>query len=68
MNLLSTINKLGKKTTQIIHFKGGEIRTFSGILSEDIKDGRFLKLTLEDGRMLIINWRNILLTEVFSED
>lgn len=67
MNLQSTVNNIGKTTTQIFHFVGGEIRTFHGILSEEIKDGRFLKLKTKDGRMLIINWKNILMTEVFAE-
>jgi len=65
-NLKSTVNNIGETTTQIFHFMGGEVRTFSGIVSKEIKDGRFLKLITTDGRMLIINTRNLLMTEVFS--
>lgn len=68
LNLQSTVNKVGKTTTQIMHFVGGEVRTFHGVISSEIKDGRFLKLKLLDGRMLIINTKNHLLTEVFNED
>jgi hypothetical protein len=37
MNLKSTVNQQGEIVTQIIHFVGGEKRTFHGIVSESIK-------------------------------
>lgn len=68
MNLQSTTNKLGKTVTQILHFQGGNKRTFSGILTETIKQGEFTKMMLTDGRMLMINTANIDCVEVFPED
>lgn len=68
MNLQSSVNKLGTTVTQIIHFSGGNKRTFSGIITESIKQGEFTKLTLTDGRMLLINTNNVDLIEVFPEN
>lgn len=67
MNLHSTVNKLGTTTTQIFHFRDNVKRTFHGIISSEIKEGEMLKLTLKDGRMLIINKANLLMSEVFNE-
>ena len=66
-DLQSSIKKQGKIVTQIIHFVGGEKRTFENIRSEYIKQGQFTKLTTEDGRMILINDKNVLCIEVFSE-
>ena len=68
MNLQSSVNKLGTTVTQIIHFSHGNKRTFSGIITESIKQGEFTKLTLTDGRMLLINTNNVDLIEVFPEN
>lgn len=67
MDLKSTVSQVGKATTQIFHFVGGEKRTFSGIKTDEMKEGEMLKLILEDGRMLIINKKNLLMAEVFKE-
>lgn len=67
INLKSSINNISQTTTQIFHFVGGEKRTFHGIISSEIKEGEMLKLKLIDGRLLIINKKNLLMTEVFSE-
>ena len=56
-----------KSVTQIIHFKDGIKRTFSGILPDSIKQGQYTKMSTVDGRMLIINDSNVLCIEVFSE-
>jgi hypothetical protein len=66
-DLQSSIKKQGKTVTQIIHFVGGEKRTFENIKSEYIKQGQFTKLITEDGRMILINDKNVLCIEVFSE-
>lgn len=66
-NLHSTINSLGKTVTQIIHFSNGNKRTFSGIITETIKQGEFTKMTLKDGRMLMVNTTNVDCIEVFDE-
>ena len=66
-NLHSTISSLGKTVTQIIHFSNGNKRTFSGIITETIKPGEFTKMTLKDGRMLMVNTANVDCIEVFDE-
>lgn len=67
MDLKSTVEKQGKYVTQIIHFVGGEKRTFSDIESASIKQGQFTKFDTKDGRMLLINDKNVLLIEVFKQ-
>jgi len=66
MNLKSSVNNTGKEVTQIIHFTGGNKRTFHGILSETIQDGTFTKMKLKDGRMLMVNSKNVDCIEVFN--
>ena len=68
MDLQSSIKKQGDYVTQILHFVGGEKRTFNNIKSSEIKQGQFTKLTTKDGRMILINDKNILCIEVFSEN
>lgn len=67
-NLLSTVNKMGKSVTQVFHFIGNEKMTFEGLIPETIKEGEFTKIMAKDGRMLLINRKNLLLVEVFSEE
>jgi len=68
MDLQSSIKKQGKYVTQILHFVGGEKRTFNNIKSSEIKQGQFTKLTTSDGRMILINDKNVLCIEVFPEN
>ncbi len=58
---------MGKTVTQIIHFRNGNKRTFSGIITESIKQGEFTKMQLLDGRMLMINTANVDCIEIFDE-
>jgi hypothetical protein len=67
MDLKSTVNQQGKIVTQIIHFVGGEKRTFHGIISESIKQGQFTKFKTTDGAMICINDKNVLCIEIFKE-
>lgn len=66
-DLQSSVKKQGKYVTQIIHFVSGEKRTFENIDSEFIKQGQFTKLLTKDGRMILINDKNVLCIEVFQE-
>lgn len=68
MDLQSSIKKQGKYVTQIIHFIGGEKRTFNNIKSSEVKQGQFTKLTTLDGRMILINDKNVLCIEIFPEN
>jgi hypothetical protein len=67
MDLQSSIKKQGEYVTQIIHFVGGEKRTFNNIKSSEIKQGQFTKLTTKDDRMILINDKNVLCIEIFGE-
>ncbi len=67
MDLQSSVKKQGKYVTQIIHFVGGEKRTFEDIESSIIKQGQFTKLVTADGRMIMINDKNVLCIEVFPQ-
>jgi hypothetical protein len=68
MDLQSSIKKQGKYVTQILHFVGGEKRTFNNIVATEIKQGQFTKLITKDGRMILINDKNVLCIEVFPEN
>ena len=67
MNLKSSVNNQGDTVTQIIHFVGGEKRTFSGIMSSSISQGQFTKFLKKDGTMVMVNDKNVLCIEVFKE-
>lgn len=67
MDLQSSVKQQGKLVTQIIHFIGGEKRTFEHIISSSVKQGQFTKLVTEDGRMIMINDKNVLCIEIFPE-
>lgn len=67
-DLESSIKKQGNYVTQIIHFVGGEKRTFNNINTQSIKQGQFTKLETIDGRLILINDKNVLCIEVFSEE
>ncbi len=67
VDLESSIKKQGKWVTQIIHFVGGEKRTFEDINSSLIKQGQFTKLITKDGRYILINDRNVLCIETFKQ-
>ena len=67
MSLKSTTEKVGKQVTQIIHFSKGNKRTFSGILTNTIRQGEFTKMTTTDGRMIMVNTSNVDCIEVFKE-
>ena len=67
MDLKSTTKKQGEFVTQIIHFINGEKRTFEGIRTDNIKQGQFNKLETKDGRLIMINDKNVLCIEVFKQ-
>lgn len=67
MDLQSTAKTQGEAVTQIIHFVGGEKRTFENIKTSNIKQGQFTKLETTDGRLIMINDKNVLCIEVFKQ-
>lgn len=68
MNLRSSTVGVGKKVTQIIHFVGGEKRTFFDIETTSIVQGQFTKLGRSDGTMIMVNDKNVLCVEVFNQE
>ena len=66
-NLNSSVTQQGETVTQIIHFKDGIKRTFTGVLSESITQGQFTKFFKNDGTMVMINDINVLCIEIFTE-
>ena len=67
MDLQSSVKTQGKVVTQIIHFINGEKRTFENIETSSIKQGQFTKLITSDGRLIMINDKNVLCIEVFQQ-
>tara|TARA_B100000287_G_scaffold43013_1_gene38827 strand:- start:226 stop:456 length:231 start_codon:yes stop_codon:yes gene_type:complete len=67
-DLKSSVREIGSTVTQIIHFIGGEKRTFYGIDTKEIRQGQFTKLYQTDGTMIMINDKNVLCIEIFKED
>ena len=67
IDLKSTVAELGETVTQIIHFVGGEKRTFHGIVTKSIKQGQFTKMKLANGSLILIHDKNVLLIEVIPE-
>lgn len=68
VDLKSNVARKGKIVTQIIHFVGGEKRTFESIKTFEIKQGQFTKLYTMDGRLILVNDKNVLCIEVFNKD
>lgn len=68
MDLQSTTKTQGEIVTQIIHFINGEKRTFENILTSSVKQGQFTKLVTLDGKLIMINDKNVLCVEVFKQD
>ena len=66
-NLLSSVAHEGRYVTQIIHFMNGYRKTIHGIDSLSIEQGQFTKFKCKDGRYIMINDKNVLMVEVFSE-
>ena len=43
-------------------------RTYTGIITESIKQGQFTKFKCRDGSMVVVNDANVLCVEVFKEN
>ena len=67
MDLNSSVKKVGKKVTYVIHYMNGTKKTIHGALTDTIEQGQFTKFFLEDGRMIMVNDINVLQIEVFEE-
>ena len=68
IDLKSSVTEMsGPLVTQIIHFIGGEKRTFNNIISDTIRQGQFTKFQQKDGTWIMINDKNVLCIEVFKQ-
>jgi hypothetical protein len=67
LNLKSSTTTKGRYVSQILHFINGEKRTFHNIDTHSIQQGQFTKFHCSDGRMILINDKNILCIEVITE-
>ncbi len=67
-DLKSSVSAVGDVVTQIIHFVGGEKRTWNHVISKSIQQGQFTKFKQTDGTWIMVNDKNVLCIEVFSED
>jgi hypothetical protein len=68
VSLKSTIITKGDYVSKILHFVGGEKRTFTGVDTSTIKQGQFTKFETKDGRLVMVNDKNILCIEIISEN
>jgi len=67
MNLKSSVSKVAPKVTQIITFIDGYKKTVEGIKTDTIKQSEFTHMETEDGRLILVNPKNVLMIEVFKE-
>lgn len=68
IDLKSSVTEVvGEYVTQIIHFVGGEKRTFHNIEAKSIRQGQFTKFKQKNGPWIMINDKNVLCIEVFEE-
>ena len=66
-DLKSTVRMVSPIVTKIIHFVGGEKRTFYNIDTTKVQQGEFTKLFQTDGTLIMINPKNVLCVEVFPQ-
>ena len=56
IDLKSSVTEIsGEYVTQIIHFIGGEKRTFNSIKAKTIRQGQFTKFQQQDGTWIMVN-------------
>jgi RimJ/RimL family protein N-acetyltransferase len=68
VNLKSSIISKGRYVSQILHFVGGEKRTFNNVDTHSIKQGQFTKFETKDGRLVMVNDKNVLCIEIITEE
>jgi hypothetical protein len=66
LSLQSSVAKRGEIVTQIITFVGGYKKTVEGIRTDSIKQSEFTHLETLDGRLILVNPKNVLMVETFS--
>ena len=67
-NLKSSITSKGRYVSQILHFINGEKRTFNIVDTHSLKQGQFTKFETKDGRLVMVNDKNILCIEIITDE
>jgi len=67
-SLNSSVEKKGKTVTQIITGISGIKKTFRGVKTKTIEQGQFTHFETQDGRLVLINDRNVMFVEIFKEN
>ena len=65
MNLQSSTSDKGEIVDQIIHFIGGDKKTFHGVITKSIEQSEFTRFDTIDGKRVYVNTKNVLVLEVF---
>ena len=67
-SLKSSVEKKGKRVTQVITGVTGIVKAIRGIKTETIEQGKFTHFETEDGRLWLINDRNVMFVEVITAE
>lgn len=67
ISLKSSVESKGKRVTEIITMINGYKKTFRNIDTSSIEQGEFTHFNTEDGRLVLVNTKNVLFVEIFSE-
>jgi len=60
----SSIEREGEIVTEIITFSNGNKKTFEDVITSSIVQGEFTHFKLKDGRLILVNTRNVDFLEV----
>lgn len=66
MNLKSSVGEEGELVIEIITFSNGNKKMFKDVITESIIQGEFTHFKLKDGRLILINTRNVDFIEVIK--
>ena len=64
----NTVMDKGNSVTQLITFKGGIKKTIRGVIAKSIMQSDFTHFDTLDGRKVMVNNKNVLCIEIFSEN
>lgn len=66
-NLKSSAGKVGKKVTQVIIFTSGLTKTYHGIYSDTVEEGKMVKFKTDSIPLVMVNSKEVAIVEVFEE-
>jgi hypothetical protein len=65
-SLKSSVGEEGELVTEMITFSHGNKKTFKDVITSSIIQGEFTHFKLKDGRLILINTRNVDFVEVIK--